>query len=99
MSVSKDEVKYIARLAKLSFQEDELEAFTKQFNEILSYMDTLNEVNTDNVEPLSHPIDQRNIFREDQNHVSSDTVTALRNAPETDGQYFIVPKIINTGTK
>jgi aspartyl-tRNA(Asn)/glutamyl-tRNA(Gln) amidotransferase subunit C len=99
MPVSKDEVKYISKLAKLNFQENELEDFTKQFNEILSYMDTLNEINTDDIEPLSHPLDQENVFREDIKIISTDTETALRNAPETDGVYFVVPKIINPGTK
>jgi aspartyl-tRNA(Asn)/glutamyl-tRNA(Gln) amidotransferase subunit C len=99
MSVSKEEVKYIAALAKLDFKEEELEDFTRQFNEILTYMDELNEVNTDNVEPLSHPIDGENVFREDIHIKSPDREEALKNAPDTDGTYFIVPKIINTDPK
>jgi aspartyl-tRNA(Asn)/glutamyl-tRNA(Gln) amidotransferase subunit C len=99
MSVLKEEVKYIAALAKLDFKEEELEEFTRHFNEILSYMDELNEVDTDNVEPLSHPIDGENIFREDVQIKSLDRDEAMKNAPETDGTYFIVPRIINTDTQ
>jgi aspartyl-tRNA(Asn)/glutamyl-tRNA(Gln) amidotransferase subunit C len=95
MAVSKEEVKYIAKLARLNFREDELEEFTKQFNGILSYMDTLNEVNTDDIEPLSHPVEGANVMRPDVQVKGSDIENALKNAPETDGTFFLVPKIIN----
>jgi aspartyl-tRNA(Asn)/glutamyl-tRNA(Gln) amidotransferase subunit C len=96
MSVSKEEVKYIAKLAKLNFREEELEEFTKQFNGILTYMDTLNEIDTEDVEPLSHPVEGVNVLRADIRLKSSDSEEALNNAPETDGTYFLVPKIINS---
>jgi aspartyl-tRNA(Asn)/glutamyl-tRNA(Gln) amidotransferase subunit C len=99
MSVSKEEVKYIAKLARLDFPEEELIDFTRQFNEILSYMEKLNEINTDDIEPLSHPVDGENVFREDTGIPSLTNEEALKNAPETDGAYFAVPKIINTSPK
>jgi aspartyl-tRNA(Asn)/glutamyl-tRNA(Gln) amidotransferase subunit C len=89
-----EDVKYIAQLAKLKFKEEELESFTHKFNEILSYVEKLNELNTDEIEPLEYPIDNVNVFREDTNMGSIDTYEALKNAPDTDGTYFIVPKVI-----
>lgn len=95
MPVTIDDVKYIANLAKLKFDEKELESFTNQFNEILSYFEKLNELNTKNVEPLSHPIQQENVFREDKVIQSIDREEALKNAPERDEEFFKVPKVIS----
>lgn len=89
-----DDVKYIASLAKLKFDENELESFTHKFNEILTYVEKLNELDTESVEPLEYPIDNINIFREDVvvNNLSHEN--ALSNAPDTGGEYFKVPKVL-----
>jgi aspartyl-tRNA(Asn)/glutamyl-tRNA(Gln) amidotransferase subunit C len=94
MAVTKKDVEKIAELAKLKFSEQELESFTPQMNEILAYMDKLNELDTENVEPLSHPVEQTNVFREDEMKPSITTEEALKNAPEKDERYFKVPKVI-----
>lgn len=94
MSVDKNEIIKIAKLAKINFSEDEIEKFTIQFNEILDYMTKLNEINTDNVPPLSHPLEVTNVMREDELRTSIETKDALLNAPEKDEQYFKVPKVI-----
>ena len=94
MSVSKEDVEKIAKLAKLKFSDEELENFTPQMNEILNYMDKLNELDTENVEPLSHPVEQINVFREDKLKQSISTEDALKNAPSKDEQFFKVPKVI-----
>jgi len=94
MAVSKEDVGKIAKLAKLKFFDEELENFTPQMNEILNYMDKLNELDTENVEPLSHPVEQINVFRDDKLKKSISTDEALKNAPSKDDQYFKVPKII-----
>jgi aspartyl-tRNA(Asn)/glutamyl-tRNA(Gln) amidotransferase subunit C len=94
MSVSKEDVEKIAKLAKLNFSDEELENFTPQMNEILNYMDKLNELDTENVEPLSHPVEQINIFREDKLKLSISKEDALKNAPSKDEQFFKVPKVI-----
>lgn len=94
MSVSKEDVEKIAKLAKLKFSDEELENFTPQMNEILNYMDKLNELDTENVEPLSHPVEQINVFREDKLKQSISTEDALKNSPVKDEQYFKVPKVI-----
>jgi len=94
MAVSKKEVEKIAELARLKFSEEELENITPQMNEILSYMEKLNELDTENIEPLSHPVEQTNVFREDDMKPSIPTDDALKNAPAKDEQHFKVPKVI-----
>jgi aspartyl-tRNA(Asn)/glutamyl-tRNA(Gln) amidotransferase subunit C len=94
MPVTKNDVEKIAKLAKLKFSEEDLENFTPQMNEILNYMDKLNELDTENIEPLSHPVEQTNVFRDDKLKTSVSTEDALKNAPSKDEQYFKVPKVI-----
>jgi aspartyl-tRNA(Asn)/glutamyl-tRNA(Gln) amidotransferase subunit C len=94
MAVTKKEIEKIAELARLKFTEQELENFTPQMNEILSYMDKLNELDTENVKPLSHPVEQSNVFREDEMKASIATDEALKNAPSKDEHHFKVPKVI-----
>lgn len=95
MSVTRKDVEHIAELARLSFEENELESFTSELNEILNYVEKLQELNTENVEPLSHPIEGHNVFREDKLMPSISTEDALRNAPDKDDKFFKVPKVIN----
>ncbi len=95
MSVKKEDVKYIASLAKLNFDENEIEKFTEQFNEILSYIEKLNELDTTNVEPLAHPFENNNVFRNDELQKSVTTVDALKNSPSKTEEFFRVPKVIN----
>lgn len=99
MSVTKKEVEKIAELAKLKFSETELENFTHQMNEILKYMEKLNELNTDDVEPLAHPVEGTNVFREDKLKKSASTEDALKNSPIADDKYFKVPKVIQDKNK
>jgi aspartyl-tRNA(Asn)/glutamyl-tRNA(Gln) amidotransferase subunit C len=99
MSVTKKEVEKIAELAKLKFTEEELENFTHQMNEILRYMEKLNELDTDDVQPLSHPIEAVNVFRDDKLKTSIETKEALKNAPSSDENYFKVPKVIRDKSK
>jgi aspartyl-tRNA(Asn)/glutamyl-tRNA(Gln) amidotransferase subunit C len=94
MSVTRKDVEHIAELARLKFKDEELESFTHQLNDILAYMEQLNELDTENVEPLSHPIEGANVFREDINKPSLDREHALKNAPDKDDEFFKVPKVI-----
>ena len=95
MAVTIKDVEHIAKLAKLSFTEDEKTDFTEQFNEILSFMEKLNELDTSNVEPLSHVIEVQNVLREDMVKESLPTENALKNAPSHTDQFFKVPKVID----
>jgi len=94
MAVTKKDVEKIAELARLKFSDEEIESFTPQMNDILNYMEKLNELDTEQVEPLSHPIEQTNVFRNDELKASAQTKDALQNAPDKNEQYFKVPKVI-----
>ena len=93
-TVDRDEVLKISALAKLQLSEEEISLYTDQMNEILEYMKQLDELDTEDVEPLSHVLDQINMTRPDEEKTSLSRDEALQNAPETDGEYFIVPNVI-----
>lgn len=95
MSVTKEDVKKIAELARLEFDDSELENYTSEMNKILGYVDKLNELDTENIEPLSHPIENNNVFREDKLKRSIERERALKNAPESSSEHFKVPKVIS----
>lgn len=94
MNITKKDVEYIGELARLKLNESEIETYAKDMNKILEYIGKLNELDTENVEPLSHPIDYENIMREDELKPSIDREKALKNSPKADEQYFKVPKVI-----
>ncbi len=95
MAVSIKDVEHIAQLAKLNFSEEEKAKFTEQFNEILAFMEKLDELDTSNVEPLSHVIELQNVLREDTVKPSLPTEEALKNAPAKTERFFKVPKVID----
>jgi aspartyl-tRNA(Asn)/glutamyl-tRNA(Gln) amidotransferase subunit C len=88
------EVRKVASLARLSLNEQELNACGQQLTVILDYVSLLNEVETTDVQPMPHPIPAENVFREDEQRASLPREAALANAPKTDGQFFLVPKIL-----
>ena len=94
MAVTIKDVEHIAELARLKFSEKELDNFTHQLNEILSYVEKLNELDTENVEPLSHPVENTNVFRDDEVMPSVKREEALKNAPNKNESFFKVPKVI-----
>jgi aspartyl-tRNA(Asn)/glutamyl-tRNA(Gln) amidotransferase subunit C len=95
MSVTRKDVEHIAKLAKLEFSEEEKEIFTHQLNDILAYMEQLNKLDTEKVEPLSHVIELSNVFRKDEVKKGLKTEEALKNAPSKDEKFFKVPKVIS----
>ncbi len=94
MKITKDEVLYVADLARLNLAEAAIEKFAGQIGEILEYVDKLNEVNTEGVRPTSHAISLTNAFREDEPKEHLDREKALANAPEKEAGSFIVPKVV-----
>ena len=94
MSVSKKEIEKIAQLARLNLKEDEVNKIEGQINQILEYVKKLDELDTDNVEPLSHTLDLNNVFREDVVRESLPRDKALENAPLKSDKFFRVPKVI-----
>ena len=96
MSVTKNDVEHIAKLAKLEIKDDEINEFTSQLNQILEYVDKLNELDTENVKPLSHPVEGENVFRDDTLKESVSTDDALKNSASKTDKFFKVPKVIKS---
>ena len=94
MKITRDEVLYVADLARLDLDAEMIDKFAGQIGTILDYVDKLNEVDTDGVRPTSHAISLTNAFREDEqiDHLERDKV--LANAPEKEDGNFIVPKVV-----
>ena len=94
MKITKDEVLYVADLARLDLDDEMIEKFAGQIGTILDYVDKLNEVDTEGVKPTSHAISLTNAFREDEqiDHLERDK--ALANAPEKEDGNFVVPKVV-----
>jgi aspartyl-tRNA(Asn)/glutamyl-tRNA(Gln) amidotransferase subunit C len=84
----------IAKLARLQLDEAKAARFAEQCNDILDYMEKLGELDTSAVEPLYSPSEHDTVFREDKVRTRFTRDQVLANAPETDGQFFIVPKIV-----
>lgn len=94
MSVTRDDVAYIAGLARLSFSDEEMATMTTEMNSILHYVEKLNEIDTEGVQPLSSIHDQVNVLREDVSEGSIATGLALQNAPDRQDRFFKVPKVL-----
>lgn len=94
MKISTEEVQKVALLSRLAFAPAELEAMKDSMNSILTYMDELNQYDTEKVQPTVHAVEQYNVMREDVPHQSFTNEEALMNAPEKEDGYFKVPKII-----
>lgn len=92
--LTKDDAARIAALARLDIDEAKLETFTAQFADILGHVEALGEVDTENVEPLYSPVELGTVTREDEAEKRFPRADVLGNAPETDGSFFIVPKIV-----
>ena len=71
-----------------------IERLAGEMGEILGYMDKLNELNTDDIDPMMHAQEMTNVYRDDEVKPSLEREEALRNAPRTDGEYFLVPRIL-----
>ena len=89
--ISAQEVKKIAELSRLSLSGDELEKRTEDMNNILNYMDTLNEIDTEDVEELYNVNDINNSLREDSFDTSLDKKDVLKNSPNSNSDYIEVP--------
>ncbi len=94
MSVTKEDVAYMANLARLRVTEEEIEQFQSDMNKILDYMELLNQVDTSDVAPLDHVIELPPNYRKDEAFPPLDHDEALKNAPDADSDYFRVPRVI-----
>jgi len=93
--IDKEQVRKVAKLSRLELTEAEIDEFTGQLSAILDYVAKMNELDTTNVEPLAHCLPINNVFREDRPQESLGTEKTLANAPQTDEQFFKVPKILD----
>jgi aspartyl-tRNA(Asn)/glutamyl-tRNA(Gln) amidotransferase subunit C len=94
MKIDNSTVDKIAHLARLEFNAEEKEGIVKDMNNMLGFIDKLNELDTSNVEPLIYMSDEVNVLREDDVKVEITQEEALKNAPKKDSDYFKVPKVI-----
>ena len=95
MSVTIKDVDKIAQLAKLKFKENEKVKLQSELNKILEYIDQLNELNLDNIEPLENINETENVLRKDEIKIWLTNEEALRNAPSKTGKFFKVPKVLD----
>ncbi|KGX88226.1 Asp-tRNA(Asn)/Glu-tRNA(Gln) amidotransferase subunit GatC [Pontibacillus litoralis] len=92
--ISKEQVKHVANLARLHVTEDEADMFAKQLDDIISFAEQLNELDTDNVAPTTHVLDLKNVMRKDEPKHWITQEEALKNAPETQDGQIRVPSIL-----
>jgi len=94
MAISEKDVKHVARLARLRVEPEELQLMTSQMDAILGYVDKLNELDTDGVEPMAHAVPMANAFRKDEIKPAIGVERTLQNAPVSGDGCFTVPKVI-----
>lgn len=94
MKIDQATLRKIAHLARLEFEEEAEEAMLESLSEILTWVEMLNEVDTDNIEPLQSMSQEVNRMREDEIQPSLSREKGLCNAPKKDDQYFRVPKVL-----
>lgn len=92
--ITLDQVRHVAKLSRLALSEQELQTLTPQLESILAYVAKLGELDVTNVEPMAHAIDLHNVLRDDVVEEPLPLEAVLRNAPESDGPFFKVPKVI-----
>jgi len=94
MALTREEVLHVADLARLSLEPDEVELFTRQLNDILAYVEKLQELDTSGVTPMAHAVPVFNAFREDEVKPGLPREEALDNAPAREEGSFVVPRVI-----
>jgi aspartyl-tRNA(Asn)/glutamyl-tRNA(Gln) amidotransferase subunit C len=94
MSLSTEEVRWVAKLARLELSDADVQEMTRQLGAIVAYVAQLQQVNTDGVEPLNHALPVHNVFREDELQPSLSVDGALANAPDRRGDFYGVPAVL-----
>jgi aspartyl-tRNA(Asn)/glutamyl-tRNA(Gln) amidotransferase subunit C len=93
-SAEKIDVGYVAHLARLHLTDEERAMFQAQLEQVLGYVEQLNELSVEGIEPTAHAMPVENVFREDEPRPSLDHDRAMANAPRAGSGHFVVPKII-----
>ncbi|MCS4134378.1 Asp-tRNA(Asn)/Glu-tRNA(Gln) amidotransferase subunit GatC [Salinibacter ruber] len=94
MSVTRNDVRHVAQLARLDFSEEEEARMAEELSEILGYVEKLDELDTAGVPPMSHVLDVTNVFRSDEIEERIDRGQALEPAPDADNEHFLVPQVV-----
>jgi len=94
MSVNADQVRHVAKLARIAMSDAEVEKMVPEFNNILKWVEQLGEVDTDGVEPLTSVVHAGLALREDVVTMGGDADRVVANAPKTVGGFFVVPKVV-----
>ena len=92
--ITEQQIRHVAKLARLKITDDQVKTFTPQLNAILTYIAQLEQLDTSNVEPLAHCLPVSNVLRDDIVQPSLSNADALANAPAKDGKFFTIPKIL-----
>ena len=93
--IDQEQVRKVAKLSRLDLSESEIQEFTGQLGAVLEYVEKMNELDTENIEPLAHCLPVSNVFRDDCPKESLGTEKTLANAPQRDEAFFKVPKILD----
>ena len=94
MSLTRADVEKVSLLARLQLSPREVDALTLQLGQIVEYVELLDELDTDNVQPMAHAMDLSNVFADDQVRESLSREQALANAPKRDGECYRVPAVL-----
>ncbi|HEY2892577.1 MAG TPA: Asp-tRNA(Asn)/Glu-tRNA(Gln) amidotransferase subunit GatC [Pirellulales bacterium] len=94
MALTRQDVEKVSLLARLRLSPEELDRMTEQMGQIVAYVESLSELDTDNVEPMAHALDVANVFAADELRPSLDRAAALANAPHHDGEFYLVPAVL-----
>ena len=97
--IDQTQAKKVAKLSRLELTETEIEEFTGQLSAILDYVEKMNELDTADVDPLAHCLPISNVFRADCVKESLGTEKTLENAPQREGEFFKVPKILDDSSR
>lgn len=95
MSLTAQEIRWVAHLARLQLTEAELETMTRHLSAIVDYVDQLKQVDTAGVEPMAHALTVSNVFRDDEPATSLPVAEALANAPQRRGDFYSVPAVLD----
>ena len=93
--ITLEEVKHIAKLSKLNIPDNELEYYLSEMDKMINHFNMLSKIDTSDVKPMTHVNNLINVYRGDQSKESLSTKEAIENSPETFGQFFKIPKIID----
>ena len=95
MSIDKETVKHISKLAKISLEDKKIESLSKDLTSIMKFIEKLNKLNTDKIVPLTSIIDASLKSRKDEVQDGKIRDQVLKNSPEKNDEFFVVPKVID----